>query len=221
MLVVAYAPAAGMSDVDPTALFEPLYVAAAAGLETLRWDRGGPHPLLEEWARDVSGSGCRAVVVGSGLGPDAELLAAHGFDVVGFDVSPTAIATARERFPQSHVDYRVANLLDPPPDWSHAFDLVVESLTVQSMPVAFHPQAIANVSRMVAPAGTLLVIAKARDDDEPVDGPPWPLTRAEIEAFAGHGLEVVRIEDVRRRGLPVRWRAEFRHPQAGSEPAGA
>src|SRR4051794_37263735 len=47
MLVVAYAPAAGMSDVDPTALFEPLYVAAAAGLETLRWDRGGPHPLLE------------------------------------------------------------------------------------------------------------------------------------------------------------------------------
>lgn len=199
-----------MSEVDPTAIFEPLYVAAAEGHEVLRWDRGGPHPLIDEWARDITGSGRRALVVGSGLGPDAELFAERGFAVVAFDVSPTAIVTARDRFTQSDVDYRVANLLDPPPDWSQAFDLVVESLTVQSMPVAFHAQAIANVSRMVAPDGTLLVIAKARDEvDGPVDGPPWPLTRGEVEAFAGEGLETVRIEDVRRPGMPARWRAEF------------
>jgi SAM-dependent methyltransferase len=203
-----------MSDVDPTALFEPLYVAAVGGHEKLRWDRPGPHPLIDEWAQDITGSGRRALVVGSGFGPDAELFAERGFDVVGFDVSPTAIATARERFPQSDVDYRVANLLDPPADWSHAFDLVIESLTVQSMPVAFHAQAIANVSRMVASGGTLLVIAKARDGDGPVDGPPWPLTRAEVEAFAGDGLEAVRIEDVRRPGTPAQWRAEFRRSAA-------
>ena len=211
-----------MSDVDPTAIFEPLYVAAAEGQETLRWDRGGPHPLIDEWARDVSGSGRRALIVGSGLGPDAELFAERGFDVVAFDVSSTAIATARRRFPQSHVDYWVANLLDAPSDWSQAFDLVVESLTVQSLPVAFHAQAIANVSRMVAPGGTLLVIAKARDDvDGPVDGPPWPLTRAEVEAFASGGLAALRIEDVRRPGMPARWRAEFRRPQAVFERAAA
>jgi SAM-dependent methyltransferase len=198
-----------MSDVDPTALFEPLYVAAAQGRETLRWDRGGPHPLIDVWARGVAGSARRALVVGSGLGPDAELLAERGFDVVGFDVSPTAIATARARTPMPRVDYRLANLLDPPAEWSHAFDLVVESLTVQSMPVAFHAQAIANVARMVAPGGTLLVVAKACDGDGPVDGPPWPLTRAEVEAFAGDGLEAVRIEDVRRPGIPAQWRAEF------------
>jgi SAM-dependent methyltransferase len=199
-----------MSDVDPTAIFEPLYVAAAEGREVLRWDRGGPHPLIDEWARYVTGSGRRALVVGSGFGPDAELFAERGFDVVAFDVSPTAIASARERFPQSDVDYRVANLLDPPPHWSHAFDLVVESLTVQSLPVAFHARAIANVARMVAPGGTLLVIAKARDESGgPDDGPPWPLTRAEVESFAGEGLEPLRIEDVRRPGMPALWRAEF------------
>jgi SAM-dependent methyltransferase len=207
-----------MSDVDPTALFEPLYASAAEGRETLRWDRGGPHPLIEEWARGVAGSGRPALVVGSGLGTDAELLADRGFAVLGFDVSPTAIATARERSPQSKVDYRVANLLDPPADWRHAFDLVVESLTVQSMPVAFHAQAIANVARMVAPGGTLLAIAKARDEDEPVDGPPWPLTRTEVEAFAGGGLEAVRMDGVRRAGMPMLWRAEFRRPQTGSAP---
>ena len=200
-----------MCDADPTAMFERLYVAAAEGHETLHWDRGGPHPLIDEWARDITGSGRRALVVGSGFGPDAELLARRGFDVVGFDVSPTAIASAHERFPESGVEYRVADLLDPPSDWSHAFDLVVESLTVQSMPVAFHARAIANVSRMVAPGGTLLVVAHGRDEvDGPVDGPPWPLTRAEVEAFGCEGLEAVRIEDVRRPDLKARWRAEFR-----------
>jgi hypothetical protein len=69
-----------MSEVDPTALFESLYVAAADGRETLRWDRGGPHPLIDERARNVSSSGRRALIVGSGLGPDAELFAERGFE---------------------------------------------------------------------------------------------------------------------------------------------
>lgn len=200
-----------MPDADPTAFFEPLYVAAAQGEREVPWDRGGPHPLVDEWARDLRGAGRRALVVGSGLGPDAELLVRRGFDVVAFDVSPTAITSTRERFPASPVDYRVADLLDPPEEWRHSFDLVVESLTVQSMPIEFHAQATASVSRMVAPGGTLLVVATARDEAAGVpDGPPWPLTRGEVDAFAADGLEPVRIEDVRRPGVPPRWRAEFR-----------
>lgn len=53
----------------------------------------------------------------------------------------------------------------------------------------------------VAPGGTLLVIATAREDDEGADGPPWPLTRAEIDAF---GLDPVRVELI-----DGRWRAEL------------
>jgi SAM-dependent methyltransferase len=212
---------ARMSDVDPTAIFERMYVAAVAGHESVPWDRGHPHPLVDEWARDVSGAGRRALIVGCGLGPDAELFAERGFGVVAFDVSPTAIASARERFPDSDVDYRVANLLDPPAEWNQAFDLVVESLTVQSMPVAFHAQAMVNVASMVARGGTLLVIATARaETDTPVEGPPWPLTRTEVEAFADEGLEVVRIEDVRQPGVPARWRAEFRGSGSRSQSAG-
>ena len=192
-------------------MFEPLYVAAAAGERSVPWDRGGPHPLIDAWASDLDGAGRRALVVGAGLGPDAELLAERGFTVVAFDVSPTAIVSARERFPQSAVDYQVADLLDPPAQWRGAFDLVVESLTVQSMPPAFHGPAIASVAAMVARGGTLLVVATAHHGDGgPADGPPWPLTRAEIESFAARGLERVQIEDVRDPGVPARWRAEFR-----------
>lgn len=192
-------------------MFEPMYEAAADGQDRLPWDRGGPHPLVEVWARDLEGAGRRALVVGSGLGTDAEFIAARGFEVVGFDVSPTAVAMARERFPGSAVNYVVADLLDLPGEWSRAFHLVVESLTVQSMPIAYHARASTSVARTVADGGTLLVIATARDErDGTPDGPPWPLTRAEIEAFAVDGLEPMRIEDIREPGVPARWRAVFR-----------
>ncbi|MDP1849435.1 MAG: methyltransferase domain-containing protein [Solirubrobacteraceae bacterium] len=205
----------GTDDVDPVGFFEPLYVAAAAGQDAVPWDRGAPHPLVAEWAADVDGAGRSALVVGSGLGPDAELLAERGFAVVAFDVSPTAIASTRERFPDSPVRYEVANLLEPPPSWHHAFDLVLESLTVQSMPPQFHADAIANVARMVAPGGTLLVVATARDAAAGTpDGPPWPLTRAEVESFASEGLRAVEIEAIRGTGVPPRWRARFQRPDA-------
>ena len=206
-------------DVDPVGFFEPLYVAAAQRGEAVPWDRGAPHPLVEEWMADVAGAGRAALVVGSGLGPDAELLAQRGFDVVAFDVSPTAIASTRERYPESPVDYRVANLLDLPAGWRQAFDFVLESLTVQSMPPEFHADAIANVARTVAPGGTLLVVATARDEAAGVpDGPPWPLTRAEVESFATDGLAVVDIEDIRRPGVPARWRARLERPVATDTP---
>jgi SAM-dependent methyltransferase len=194
---------------DPTGWFERLYAAAAAGAAEVPWERGGPHPLLAEWARGRDGAGRRALVVGAGLGDDAELLAAAGFDVVAFDISPTAIQTARERFPGSRVGYRTADLLDPPAEWRAAFDLVVESLTAQSLPDPPRPRAIANVAAMVAPGGTLVVIAAAREPGEAANGPPWPLTRAEIDAFAAGGLEPVRVEDFRDVGIRW-WRAELR-----------
>ncbi len=50
-----------------------------------------------------------------------------------FDVSPTAVAEAAQRFAGSPVKYQVADLLAPPPEWTGAFDLVVEIYTVQAL----------------------------------------------------------------------------------------
>ena len=68
---------------------------------------------------------------------------------------------------------------------------------------------------MVVPGGTLVVIAAARGDEAaPDEGPPWPLSRGEIDAFATGGLRPVRVEDIRdaERSSVRRWRAEFRRP---------
>ena len=199
-----------MSD-DPTGWFEPLYAAAERGEAEVPWGRDSPREPLVEWARSRSldGHGLGAVVVGCGFGADAEYLSGLGFDTTAFDVAPSAVRAAQERHPGSAVHYATADLLELPPAWGEAFAFVLECLTVQSLPDAVRPQAIANVGRLVAPRGTLLVIASGRDAaDGPVAGPPWPLTRAEIESFATRGLEAVRIEE-----LPgPRWRAEFRRP---------
>ncbi|WP_405162579.1 class I SAM-dependent methyltransferase [Nocardia sp. NBC_01499] len=205
--------AASLEQGDPTGWFERLYVAAADGAAVVPWDAAEPNPLLVDWIErhERENGGMRAVVVGCGLGRDAEHLAGLGFDTTGFDVSETAIRTARERFPSSTVKYTVADLLDPPAAWNGAFDLVVESITVQSMPVSVRAVATANVARMVAPGGELLVIAGIREEGEEVDGPPWPLTRAEIDAFAGGDLRSTRVEQVSPAGKPdfTRWRAVF------------
>jgi SAM-dependent methyltransferase len=175
------------------------------------WDRAVPQPLLEDWAvaAPARTAGGRALVVGCGLGGDAEFAASLGWRTVAFDVSGTAVALARHRFPDSTVEYRVADLLDPPAEWSRGFDLVLEIHTVQALPRDVRARAIRNVTDLVAPGGTLLVIAFAAPDGAAADqGPPWPLTRAEVDSFATHGLAPVRVE-IAANGTP-RWRAEFR-----------
>ena len=162
--LVAQALSAG----DPTGWFEPLYAAAEQGAGAVPWDRGGaPHWLLTAWAgrQALNGRGRRALVVGCGLGADAEYIAGRGFAVLAFDISASAIRGARRRFPGSAVDYQVADLLAPPAEWREAFDLVVESQTVQALPDPPRRDAIGNIGHMVAPGGTLVVIALARADD--------------------------------------------------------
>lgn len=187
---------------NPTGWFEDLYAEAEAGTASVPWDIPHPQPHLVEWASGKDGAGRRALVVGCGYGRDSEFLGSLGYDVVAFDISPTGIAAVRARYPESKVEYVVADLLNPPAEWHHAFDLVVENMTVQSLPVDLHAQATERVAWLTG--STLLVLAVARDEGPVPDGPPWPLTPSEIEAFACDGLTARSI----RRDAP-RWVAEF------------
>lgn len=201
---------------DATGWFERLYAGAEAGDEVVPWDRAAPHRMLVQWAteRGLSGNGQSALVVGCGTGDDAEYIAGFGFRTVAFDISASAIRAAQRRYPDTTVDYVVADLFDPPAEWQQAFDLVVESLTLQALPDPPRRDAIRPLGQLVAPGGTLIVNARARDEeDDPDGGPPWALTRAEIDAIASaSGLDTVRIEDIREPEAR-RWRAEYRRPR--------
>jgi ubiquinone/menaquinone biosynthesis C-methylase UbiE len=206
--------AASLATGDPTGWFDRLYAAGAAGRVPVPWSRREPHPLLTQWAQrhHLAGEGKRAIVPGCGLGADAEYLAGLGFATTAFDISPTAIRLARHRHTGTSVEYVTADLLHLPRPWLQAFDLVTEIITVQALPRAVRQQATTSVARLTAPGGTLLVIAAVHDHtSEPQPGPPWPLTRAELDQFAADGLTPAAIEITTMPDNPTegRWRAAF------------
>jgi SAM-dependent methyltransferase len=196
-------------------MFEAIYTGAEAGAAKPPWDYGAPRPQLVEWAEahDLAEGGREALVVGCGYGADAEFLALLGYRTTGFDFAPTAIAGARRKHPDTEVTYLVADVLDLPREWQGQFDLVVESLTVQSMPPEQHTVAARNIAGLVAPQGTLLVLATTREEDSEVTGPPWPLTRSEVEVFANGDLVLRRLEQIESGAW---WRAELTRGAEGS-----
>jgi SAM-dependent methyltransferase len=189
---------AAVADGEPTRWYDELWSAAGRGDVALPWDRTDPHPVLAAWvAEHGPGEGATAVVVGCGLGADSEHLAAHGWRTVAFDISPAAVAVVRDRYPDSAVDYREGDLLDPTEDLVGAFDLVVEIYTLQALHPSLRDRAVAGVHRLMAPGGTALVVQVVRRDDEPVTAePPWTLTRAEMEAVASGEVRLESLDEV-------------------------
>ena len=75
---------------DATGWFEPLYAAGRSGSVKMPWDRPAANPLLAAAVREMDADGRSVVVVGCGLGRDAEEVARHGFRTTAFDVSASA-----------------------------------------------------------------------------------------------------------------------------------
>ena len=130
---------------------------------------------LAEWLEreQIRGAGKRAIVVGCGLGDDAEALSRLGFEVTAFDISPTAIAWCQTRFPDSTVSYQVADLFETSTTWQGEFDFVLESYTLQAMPKDVRDRAISKVAALVKLNGSLLIICRGRNADEPAETVPF------------------------------------------------
>jgi SAM-dependent methyltransferase len=183
----------------PTGWFEPVYAGAGDDPTAVPWAGLAPHPYLTDWLDDpvVAAPGRRAVVVGCGLGDDADELAARGFEVTAFDIAPTALRWAASRFPDADVQWRHADLLDLPDDLVGAFDLVVEVRTVQSLPGVVRDAAMHGVASLVARGGAAVIVTLLATDDEvrrARPGPPWPQAPSELAAYLAGGLVRVALE---------------------------
>lgn len=178
---------------EPSAWFDRLYAQANQDATQVPWAKLTAHPYLQDWleSQAINGAGKSALVIGCGLGDDAEALSKLGFQVTAFDISPSAIAWAKQRFPNSSVNYLVADLLALDSDWKAAFDLVFECQTIQSLPLNIRETVIGAIAPLVAPGGTLLLIARQRDFDAEPDGPPWPLSEKELAQFQEVGFSEI------------------------------
>jgi SAM-dependent methyltransferase len=180
------------------AWFEAVYARAEDDPARVPWANLAPHPLARAWidfqARGLEG--LRVLDVGCGLGDNAEYFSAAGAEVTSFDLVDGAVAWAKRRFPQSRVDYCVADLFAAPAAWRRGFDLVHECYTLQALAPALLGRALAALAEFLAPRGKLLLIARARDEDSEAKGPPWPLPRSIFAEAERQGLDPLAIEDI-------------------------
>jgi SAM-dependent methyltransferase len=198
---------------DPAGWFERLYRESDEGRATVPWADMEANPNLTSWWSGQPGielAGRSALVVGCGYGDDAEQLAEWGAEVTAFDVAPTAIASARRRFPETHVDYQSADLFRPPADWTGRFDFVFECFTLQALPEDVRTEAIKKLAGFVAPGGHLLLIARGRDACDPPGDMPWPLVKEELDEFERFGLTPITKEDYIDAGSTRRFRVLYR-----------
>jgi len=177
--------------------FEAVYALAEGDPANVPWGNMIAHPLLTEWlARNPRLDGLRALDIGCGLGDNAAALAGQGAQVSAFDLVPRAAEWAQHRFPDSDIVFCAADLFSPPAEWLGAFDFVHETYTLQALPAYLLAQAREALVGFLKPGGRLLVISRARDEEQTGDGPPWPLARSDIEGFSACGMEVESFEDI-------------------------
>lgn len=169
----------------PLDWFDYVYEKANGDHTKVFWADLEPSPYLVQWLEKniIEKENKKACVIGCGVGDDAQALASYGFEVTAFDISPTAIELCKKRYPDSKVDYVVADLFDYPKEWFESFDVVYECNTIQVLPGIYREKARVAMSSLIAKNGYILVSCRSRNEGEKEDAVPLPLTKTEINKF--------------------------------------
>jgi SAM-dependent methyltransferase len=175
---------------NPTGWFDSIYTDAEGDHRAVFWADLEPGPYLLKWLKNsiFKHTGRRAIVIGCGVGDDAEALSESGYEVTAFDISPEAIRLCKNRYSDTKVNYLVANLFDYPLQWAESFDLVFECNTIQVLPGKYRIQARDAMVSLLAPNGYILVSCRSRLKGEQENDIPLPLDKEEMDGFIRCGL---------------------------------
>jgi SAM-dependent methyltransferase len=151
----------------------------------LPWDTGAPDPLLVEFFERGAVAQGRALEVGCGTGTNALWLAERGFEVLGVDLSPLAIDSARTKAEGRNLrcrfaaaDFFAMESTEGPFDFVydrgcfHVFDEPAERARFA-----------AHVAAMLAPAGQWLSLLGSTEGPPRDTGPPRRSARDIAEAI--------------------------------------
>lgn len=176
---------------EPTAWFDSVYTDAEGDYRDVFWADLEANPYLLLWLNnsDFEPAERRAIAVGCGVGDDAEAMSNAGYEVTAFDISPEAIRLCKKRYPDTRVNYLVADLFDYPHQWIENFDLVYECNTIQVLPGKYRIKARDAMISLLAPQGYILVSCRSRLKGEQEDDIPLPLDKDEIDGFIRSGLK--------------------------------
>lgn len=172
------------------------------------WDLGQPAPafvqLLESAQAPQPG---RMAVLGSGRGHDALLFAAKGFDVVGFDLAPSAVAAAiaQAQAQQLSAQFLQRDMFGLVPEFAHQFDYVLEHTCF----CAILPQqrlAYVNLVRdLLKTQGELIALFWAHNRP---GGPPFGTSLPELRSLFQADFEIISLDPVAQ-SVPNRQNEEY------------
>lgn len=181
---------------------DPLWaVYVAADKRGGRWD---PEQFLETGRTDVAeavswleelGAGPRwgrVLDFGCGAGRLTQALAAHADEVVGVDVAPAMLATARRLSPPENCRFVLNETSDLSAFESGGFDLVYSELVLQHLPARVIEAYLGEFLRVLAPGGVALLQCTTR--------PLWTFKGAVWRLVPG---PVVRLAQRRLLGYPA------------------
>ncbi len=126
-----------------------------------RWDTGITPPELASFVETEGHVAGRALDLGCGTGTNVVYLAGRGWDAIGVDFSPQAIAKARQHARAAGIDparFRVADVTRLP-DLGPPFDLALDIGCLHSLPPQRRADYARGLTARLRPGATYLLYA--------------------------------------------------------------
>jgi len=121
----------------------------------------------------------KTAVIGCGQGHDAILFAKHGFDTIGFDFAPSAIALGQKlsQTMEISIQFLQRDIFELPKEFPASFDYVIEHTCFCAIRPEQRPDYVKMVRSILKPTGELIALFWAHNRP---DGPPFGTTIEEI-----------------------------------------
>ena len=156
------------------------------------WEKGAAHPALVAFLKMNPVHG-RVLVPGCGLGHDVRALAATADEVVGLDISPSAVTQARAHPAVGGERYVRGDLFALPPAMRGAFDVIFEHTCFCAIDPAQRADYVSALASALVPHGHLLAVFYLDPGLDPGDsGPPFGVTRDGLDALFGPRFKLLR-----------------------------
>ena len=155
------------------------------------WEKGAPSPGLVEYFETNPPLEGRILVPGCGWGHDVRAISNSANEVTGLDIAPSAKKGA-EAFPKTGREvYRLADLFNLPLEMRGHFDWVWEHTCFCAIDLSMRAAYVQAVTDALKPQGHLLANFYLDPGGVEGEGPPFGVTKAELDRFFGNSFDLV------------------------------
>ena len=175
---------------------EPQYWEQRYQENTAKWDIGmAAPPLASLLASSEAPIAGKTAVIGCGQGHDAILFAKHGFDTIGFDFAPSAIAFGQKlsQTMEISMQFLQRDIFELPKEFAASFDYAIEHTCFCAIRPEQRLDYVNMVQSILKPTGELIALFWAHNRP---DGPPFGVTLEEIKDLFSDSFDTSNISQV-------------------------